>query len=83
MPIKVLGINYKYIIPIFILIGIFSHYFFENTLMSDGWEILAYRSIDDYAIQASIHNLQKLLLSGNFHKVVTFIDYAYGNAFWV
>ena len=63
--------------------GIFLFYFIENFYISDGWETLSIRSIDDYAIQVSIHNLQKMIMAGEWRKAISFFDYAYGNGFWL
>jgi hypothetical protein len=66
-----------------ILAGIFFYYFSENFILSESWEILTLRSIDDYAMQDSIHSMQKALLTGNWNRIFGCFDYAYGNAFWL
>jgi len=70
-------------IQIAALVAIFGYFFAENFALSESWEVLSLRSIDDYAIQDSIHSMQKALLSGNWPRVFGFFDYAYGNAFWL
>lgn len=79
------GFNRKHrnLLPIAILASIFIYYFAENFVMSGGWEVLTLRSIDDYAIQDSVHSMQKKILSGDWKHVFGFFDYAYGNAFWL
>ena len=66
-----------------ILAGIFSYYFVENFILSESWEVLTLRSIDDYAMQDSVRSMQNALLTGNWTRVFSFFDYAYGNAFWL
>jgi len=73
----------KKIIPSIILIGIFLYYFFENLLLSASWEVVSFRNIDDFAMQSSLHNFHNALISGDWKKVLTFFDYAYGNIFWL
>jgi hypothetical protein len=70
-------------IQIAILASIFFYYFAENFVLSEGWEVLTLRSIDDYAIQASVRSMQNALLTGNWTRVFGFFHYAYGNAFWL
>ena len=76
-------INYWNSIQFLILTSIFSYYFVENFVLSEGWEVLTLRSIDDYAMQDSVRSMQKALLSGNWTYVFGFFGYAYGNAFWL
>jgi hypothetical protein len=76
-------INYWNSIQFLILASIFCYYFVENFVLSEGWEVLTLRSIDDYAMQDSVRSMQKALLSGNWTRVFGFFDYAYGNAFWL
>jgi hypothetical protein len=66
-----------------ILAGIFFYYFSENFILSESWEILTLRSIDDYAMQDSVHSMQMALLTGNWTRIFGCFDYAYGNAFWL
>lgn len=75
--------NYQSILQSFVLITIFGYLFAENFILSESWEVLPLRSIDDYAIQTSIRLMQEALLSGNWKRVFSFFDYAYGNAFWL
>lgn len=70
-------------IQLSVLIAIFGNLFFENFILSNSWEVLSLRSIDDYAMQDSIRSMQKLLVSGDWKRVFGFFDYAYGNAFWL
>lgn len=71
------------LIPILILGFIFAYYFTENFILSESWEVLSLRSIDDYAMQDSVRSMQRALLSGDWKRVFGFFDYAYGNAFWL
>ncbi|WP_126455342.1 hypothetical protein [Sulfuriflexus mobilis] len=66
-----------------VLISIFCYLFAENFVMSDSWEVLSLRSIDDYAMQDSLRSMQKAILSGDWKRVFGFFDYAYGNAYWL
>lgn len=74
--------NIKKIIPAVTLVGIFLYYFIENLLLSASWEVVSFRNIDDFAMQDSLRNFQNALISGNWKRVLTFFDYAYGNIFW-
>lgn len=66
-----------------ILVGIFSYYFLENFILSESWEVLTLRSIDDFAMNDSIRQMQQAILGGNWKRVFTFFDYGYGNIFWL
>lgn len=77
------GNKYWNAIQISVLVAIFSYFFAENFVLSDSWEVLSLRSIDDYAMQDSIRSMQKALISGDWKRVFSFFDYAYGNAFWL
>ena len=66
-----------------ILAGIFCYYFAENFILSESWEVLTLRSIDDFAMNDSIRQMQKTILAGDWTRVFTFFDYGYGNAFWL
>jgi len=66
-----------------ILASIFIYYFVENFILSESWEVLTLRSIDDFAMNDSIRQMQKAILAGRWKRVFTFFDYGYGNAFWL
>lgn len=80
-----LGTGGKYLdtMQIAALVGIFCYLFAENFVLSGSWEVLSLRSIDDYAVQDSIHSMQKAIVSGDWARVFGFFDYAYGNSFWL
>ena len=77
------GNKYWSTIQIAVLVAIFGYLFAENFILSESWEVLTLRSIDDYAIQDSIHSMQIAIISGDWKRVFGFFDYAYGNAFWL
>jgi hypothetical protein len=77
------GNKYWNAIQISVLVAIFVYIFAENFVLSESWEVLSLRSIDDYAIQDSIRSMQKALIAGNWSRVFGFFDYAYGDAFWL
>ena len=76
-------VKYLNAIQLLLLFSIFGYYFVENFVLSASWEVLTLRSIDDYAMQDSVRSMQKALLTGNWNRVFSFFDYAYGNAFWL
>ncbi len=77
------GNKYWNAIQLSVLAAIFGYLFAENLVLSESWEVLSLRSIDDYAIQASVRSMQKALISGDWMRVFGFFHYAYGNAFWL
>jgi len=77
------GDKYWNAIQISGLIAIFCYFFAENFILSESWEVLALRSVDDYAMNESVHQMQEALISGHWKRVFTFFDYGYGNAFWL
>ena len=64
------------------IVGIFLYLFAANFTISSSWDLLALRSVDDVAIQYSIRRFQLATLSGDWITVFSFVDYAYGFAFW-
>jgi hypothetical protein len=66
-----------------ILAGIFCYYFAENFILSESWEVLTLRSVDDFAMNDAIRQMQKIILAGDWLRVFTFFEYGYGNAFWL
>lgn len=75
----------KYFVGIHVaaILAIFLYLFIENFVLSEGWEVLALRSIDDFAMQDSLRNMQHAMLHGHTKRVLTFFDYGYGNLFWL
>lgn len=71
------------IIQAALVIAFFGYYFVENFVLSESWETLPLRSIDDFAMHDSVRRMQEALLAGHFRKVMTFFDYGYGNIFWL
>jgi hypothetical protein len=61
---------------------IFLYYFAANFTISGSWDLVALRSVDDVAIQQSIRRIQLATFSGEWKTVFSFVDYAYGFAFW-
>ncbi len=70
-------------IQISALVAVFLNVFSVNLILSENWELLELRSIDDYAMQYSVHLMQEAILHHDWKRVFTFFDFAYGNAYWL
>ncbi len=70
-------------VQISILVAIFLNFFVVNFILSENWEFLLLRNLDDYAMQYSVHRIQTAMLEHDWHRVFTFFEYAYGNAYWL
>lgn len=56
--------------------------FWSNTLLSDSFEQMPLRAIDDLAMQSSIHLSLFNIADGDFSQFVYKFDYGYGWLFW-
>jgi hypothetical protein len=65
------------------IIMYFAYLLWSITLFSSSFELLATRSIDEYAMQFSIFRYQEHLLSGDIDKIFFNYDYAYGWFYWI
>ncbi len=75
-------INLSRLIDVFFSLPLVGYIFWSNFLLSDSFEQMPLRSIDDLAMQSSIHLSLLGIAQGNFSQFVYKFDYGYGWLFW-
>ena len=68
---------------IIIFTCIFLVIFFQNLLLSSSFELLSFRSIDDYAFQSVLRRYHERMLDLRFDSLFKLYDYGYGWIFWI
>ena len=69
-------------IDLFVSLPLITYIFWSNTLLSDNFEQMPLRAIDDLAMQSSIHLSLLNFAQGHFSQLVYKFDYGYGWLFW-
>jgi 4-amino-4-deoxy-L-arabinose transferase-like glycosyltransferase len=69
-------------LSVFLFIITFFYVTFQNSLVLE-YSLLQLRNIDDLALLNSIVRLKNFIYEKNFPYIFSFIDYAYGNLFWI
>jgi hypothetical protein len=66
-----------------IIFAICGWYLWQNQAISDEWWLLHIRDVDDLAMNQSVRLIQEAAFAGDWFRVLSFFDYAYGNGFWI
>lgn len=67
----------------FILALYFIKMYNSNLILSESFEILDFREIDDTAFQMTLRKIHELWSNFKFTDSIKIIDYGYGNLFWI
>jgi len=62
---------------------IFIFFFIQNFVFSSSFDILLFRSVDDYAFQYSMRNIHENMIQLKIDKLFITNDYGYGWLFWI
>jgi hypothetical protein len=75
-------INSSRLIDLLLSLPLVGYIFWSNTLLSNSFEQMPLRAIDDLAMQSSIHLSLLNIAQGDFSQILYKFDYAYGWLFW-
>ena len=62
---------------------IFIFFFIQNFIFSSSFDILLFRSVDDYAFQSSMRSIHENMMQLKVDKLFIINDYGYGWIFWI
>ena len=62
---------------------IFIFFFIQNFIFSSSFDILLFRSVDDYAFQSSMRSIHENMMQLKVDKLFIANDYGYGWIFWI